>query len=251
MSAAITADERVKYVHHLKKIEPASGKTVRVEAYSSDRFPDNQVFVWDGERSAPSSDSDQFVASEVEGYGAGGANEGAWALVGPVDPTDASIVVAVPVSGTARGFLQENYSDPQQAIDAACTYVDNQGTGWVRVRQPLLPIDYGVVTVPEGVQLVVTQGSWLERFDDTSTQEADRQGVYLGDTSGGAATLQLQQALEVNGTVVEVKRNGANALTISTATGATVKGSATYDIGADGGSVRLVYDRTNDNWEEI
>jgi hypothetical protein len=251
MSAAIKADERVKYIHHLKKIQPSSGKTVRVEAYSSDRFPDNQVFVWDGERSAPSSDSDQFVASEVESYRAGDANEGAWALIGPVDPTDSSIVVGVPVDGTARGFLQENYSDPQKAVDAACTYVDNQGKGWVRVRQPLLPIDYGVVTVPEGVQLVVTQGSWLERFDDTSTKEATRQGVYLGDTSGGAATLQLQEELELDGTVVEVKRNGVNTLTVSTASGATVKGSASHDIGADGGSVRLVYDRTNDNWEEI
>jgi hypothetical protein len=252
MSAPIQSDDRVKQPHALKKVEPSPGKTVRVEAYTSDRFPDLSVFVWDGEMSAPARDSDQFIASSVEGYQAGDPNEGAWALLGPVEPTDASTIVGVPMSGAARGFLPENYSSAQEAIDAAATYVDNIGDGWVRVPQPVLPVDYGTVTVPSGVQLVVRKESWLERFDDTySVKEAERQGVYIGDTSSGAATLELQKELEVDGTIVEVKRNGVNTLTVSTATDATVKGSASFDIGADGDSIRLVYDRNADNWEEI
>jgi len=252
MSASIAADDRVKFIHQLKKLTPSPNLTVRVEAYESDRFPDHSVFIWDDTMSAPSRDTDQRVESSVDGYGAGGANEGAWALIGPVDPTDASNIVAVPVSGTARGYLPENYQSPQHAINAAAAYVDGTGKGWVRVPEPVLPIDYDIVTVPSDVQLVVKKESWLERFDDTfNTKNADRQGVYLGDTSSGAANLELQEELEVDGTVVTVKRNGANTLTVSTASDATVKGSASHDISADGTAIRLVYDRENDNWEEI
>lgn len=255
MFAYVETDDRVNQLHQLKDLEPSPGMTVRVEDYreQSNLFGDGVVFVWDDGVKPPRSDGEFVKTSGVDGYQRGQANEGVWMALGLTAPSDQGLIVARPTSGPSRAFAPSLYGNSDEAIDAATTYCNAQGGGNVRVPRVHLPIDYFVVSVSSSVNLSVDYGkNRLLKFDDTySSKDSEGPGAYIGDTSSGDAQLKLAEDLEVHGTTVTVKRDGANALTIATATDATVKGSSSYDIGSDGAAVRLVYDKDADNWVEI
>lgn len=253
MSVFLDADDRVRAIHFLKKVTPADGKVVRVEGYESDIYGNGPTaFIWDPNLSAPSPDQDHRVASSVDTYGPGGANEGAWDIVPPISPIDAGVVIAVPEGNQARGIDPVNYANSDEAVNQAAQYVGNHGGGIVRLPTSVLPIDYGVVTVPSGVSLVVEEEHSLFTIDDTDSPYAlTRPGNIFVDSSSAAVTLNFQEELEVNGIEVQVKRFGANTVTVGTETDATVKGSATHDLGSDGLAITFVYRRATDNWFEM
>jgi len=253
MSVFVPPDDRVRALHFLKKVQPADGKVVRVEEYESDVWGVGpESFIWDPEISAPRNDQDNRLASSVETYKPGQPNEGAWDLLAPVSAVDAGSVIANPDNNQPRGLLPRNYASSDECVEAAVSYVERFGDGIVRLPISVTPLDYDVVSTPNNVDLSIAHPNILVKFDDQfSTKNTEGPGVYIGDTSSGAANLGIREALEVDGTQITVKRNGANALTVSTATDATVRGNTSDDIPNDGDVWRLVYDQENDNWEQI
>lgn len=92
MTEQINVDDRVHQIHDLKRSEPAVGKTVRVESYDSVLYGNaSPVFYWDPGESAPAPDTDLKVASLVDDYGPGGANEGAWVYFDPKDRSGVTV----------------------------------------------------------------------------------------------------------------------------------------------------------------
>jgi len=253
MSVFVPPDDRVRAIHFLKKIQPADGKVVRVEEYKSDIYGVGpESFIWDPELSAPRSDQDNRIASTVDGFMAGQANEGAWDLLAPISPIDGGSVIANPDDNQPRGLFPSDYASTDECVEAAVSYVGRFGNGIVRLPISVTPLDYDVVSTPPNIDLVIAHPDILVKFDDTfNSKSTEGPGAYIGDTSSGAANLEIQEDLEVHGTEITVKRNGANALTVSTATDATVRGSNSDDIPNDGDVWRLVYDQPNDNWEQI
>lgn len=250
MSVFLPVDDRVRKVHFLKKITPSPGQVVRVEEYESDIYGDGPTaFIWDENLSAPSPDQDNRIASSVDTYGPGGANEGAWDILPPISPIDAGVVIAVPDGNQSRGLDTNNYPSTDETVNHAAQYVGNYGGGIVRLPSAVLPLDYGIVTVPSGVSLVVEDENALIKFDNTDSPfDATRPGVYFGQTTNGAAEIVLNEELEVNGLQVKIRRNGGNTLTISTETDATIDGSGQINAGSDGALNELIYDQPNDNW---
>jgi|APHM01.1.fsa_nt_gi hypothetical protein len=254
MYGFVDPDDLVYQLHQLKNTEPSPAMTVRVEDFSdeSNLFEDGAVFVWDGALDAPRSDGEYMKRSNVEGYRAGEANEGAWVILGLTPPTDQGLIIARPDGGPARSFSPGLYSSTDDAVDAATTYCNNQGGGIVRVPATALPLDYFVVSVAGSVELAVEHTARLATPDDSMSPYMVRQPeTVIADTSAGGVTVTLGDELLVNGTEVRVRRDGANGLTIDTESDATINGSATTSISTDGNAITLVYDRGADNFVTV
>jgi hypothetical protein len=249
MFAYADVDQRVSKLHHLKRTEPAPGKTVRVEDYASESnlFGDGVVFIWDQSMSPPRSDGEMQKTSVVEGYRSGEDEEGVWVPLGLVSPEDQGIVVANPKEGPSRGFTPALYESSDEAIDAATSYVNENGGGAVSVPREHLPVNYFVVSVASGVELVAEGGASLSRLSGEEVT-AHLPGTVVVDTSEEESTLSLGKELEIDGTEIKVRRSGGNLLEVQSESNATIAGGETLALESDRETVTLVYDRKEDHW---
>jgi hypothetical protein len=87
------------------------------------------------------------------------------------------------------------------------------------------------------------------RLDISSSQTTDGHGYYSVDSSGGAVTLTIASADAINGRELNVKRRGANTVTIDTEGSETIDGSSSYTLDVDNESVTLVYNSNFTEWE--
>lgn len=87
------------------------------------------------------------------------------------------------------------------------------------------------------------------RVTVSSNTTASGDGYYSVDTSGGAVTLTLASADAMDGIEINVKRNGANSVTIDTEGSETVDDSTSISLGTDNDSATLVYNADTSDWE--
>jgi len=74
---------------------------------------------------------------------------------------------------------------------------------------------------------------------------------YSADTSSSGFTLTLSSADAADGREITIKVNGANTLTIDTEGSETIDGSTSTTISSDDGSLHLIYNVDNTDWETI
>lgn len=98
------------------------------------------------------------------------------------------------------------------------------------------------------VPLYAPAGVALEVVSKTGTYAATmRDGVILGDATGGAFTVTLPTAVGRAGKTFTVKRinSGGNAVTVGTTSSQTIDGSTTYALSSQYASVTVVSDGAN------
>jgi len=125
------------------------------------------------------------------------------------------------------------------------------------IRLRITPTWTGAHTFDEGLihgdDIEAGDGATLvhDRDKITSTSAStDGSGYYLVDTdaAGAAATLTLASADAVGGREVNVKRDGANDVTVETEGNETIDDAENINL-QDKGSVTLIYDGAGSNWE--
>lgn len=87
------------------------------------------------------------------------------------------------------------------------------------------------------------------RVDTASNLTTSGDGYYSVDSSGGAVTVTLASADAVDGREINIKRNGANSVTVDTEGTETVEDASTYDLTADNEAVTLIYNSSTTDWE--
>lgn len=91
-----------------------------------------------------------------------------------------------------------------------------------------------------------------DRQDVSSDVSSDGSGYYSVDSSGGARTFTISTSDAVDGTEINVKRNGANPVDLVTEGDATVDDKSStpqLTLSSDNETVTLVYNSTNNDWE--
>lgn len=108
----------------------------------------------------------------------------------------------------------------------------------------------GEVTLTGGDLEFGTDTTLVHDRQDVSTDIlTDGGGYYSVDSSGGARTLTLATADSVDGKEVNIKRNGANTVTVDTEGSDTIDDASSVDLNNDNDSVTLVYNSTSGDWE--
>jgi hypothetical protein len=88
-----------------------------------------------------------------------------------------------------------------------------------------------------------------DRQDVSTNITTDGSGYYSVDTSGGAVTVTLATADATDGKEINIKRNGANDMTINTEGTQTIDGSSSITLSVDDEAATVVYNGTNSDWE--
>jgi len=240
----LDADDRVKEVHQMKKRPPSPYRTVRVENYDNAVYGRGAVFQWDPELSAPSPDKGHIVASVVQGYRKGEANEGAWALLRSVCPLDEGFIVGHPTAGISRPFDRADYDSTEATISAASAYVDARGGGVVLVPSSV-SYDPAAVSGHASTEIITPPSKRQFRISSDATSQGP--GTYLIDTSTQPVTFTLAAADERGGLELTVKRVGRFDVMVETESSAAVAGDTAVSLD-DRASLDFTFDSSRNDW---
>ncbi len=161
------------------------------------------------------------------------------------DPTTTSYAVTLPPAQGTGGLSNDGSGNmtwvPYQPLDADLTAIaalttEAYGRGLLEMVDAAAAQTY----------LGITAGGQTVRYQSGTGAVAAFESVIV-DSSGGAATASLP-ASPANSDTIEVKRYGANTVTIDRNGKKIENAAADYSLAVDGQSVTLRYDSTNGTW---